>query len=109
MSGVIIIMSLVGITALITFLSLYRYYWHPKKHWEELYSMLRKRGIGERPENIVKSYYKLQQKNLSEREIRKLTKEFLYNDKDFFLTMYDTTKRERKKAKNGSTGGSNVH
>jgi len=102
MSGVLIIMGLIATVGITMFLLMYKFYWHPKKHWEELYVMLRRRGIGERPENIIKSYYKLQQRNLSEKEIRKLTKEFLFNDKDFFLTMYDNVKGLKKKKEKGN-------
>lgn len=98
MSGVLIIAGLVGITGIIIFVLLYKYYWHPKKHWDELYEMLGRRGIGDRPENIVKSYYKMKQNNLSEKEVRRLTKSFLYNDKDFFLTMYDNLADAKKKS-----------
>lgn len=95
MTGVYVIMVLVGLGALVTMLLMYKFYWSPKKHWDELYSMLRRKGIGDRPETIVKDYYKLQHRNLSEKETRELTRQYLFNNKEFFLTMYDNIKGKK--------------
>lgn len=91
-------MVLIGLGAGAMLAMLYKWYWSPKKDWDELYAMLRKRGIGDRPESIVKRYYKLQNRNLTEKEVRSLTKQYLFNNKEFFLTMYDNiSKSERGK------------
>lgn len=55
--------------------------------------MLRKRAIAEKPETIVRQYYKSQQKNLTEKEVKKLTNDYIRLQKDFFFTMYDNTRR----------------
>ena len=96
MAGVLIIMALVGVGAFTMFALLWKFYWSPKKHWDELYEMLRKRGIGDRPENIVKSYNKLMNNNLTEKEVRKLTRQYLFSNKEFFLTMYDNIQQGRR-------------
>lgn len=58
--------------------------------------MLRSKGIADHPESITKRYYKLQGQNLSEREVRKLTNQYVHLNREFFLTMYDLVKRGEK-------------
>ncbi len=88
--SVLVILGLVAVGGIAFMFLLWKWYLNPKNHWDELYEMLRSRGIGDRPQSIVKRFYELQHKHYTEKEIRKLTTQFLYNNKEFFLTMYDT-------------------
>ncbi len=99
MVGVLIIMGLVAVSAITGFVIIYKKYFQPKEHWDELYEMLRKKGIGDRPENIVKSYYRMQGKFLLESEVRKLTRQYLIHNKDFFITMYDAIIQNEREEK----------
>ena len=62
--------------------------------------LLRSNGIADRPETIVRRYYKAQGKSYSEKEVKKLTGQYMENNKDFFLTMWENIKPKDNK-KNG--------
>jgi len=78
------------------FFLFYKLYWEKKIDRKDCIEMLRSKGIADHPESITKRYYKLQQENLSEREVRKLTNQYIHLNREFFLTMYDLVKRGEK-------------
>lgn len=78
------------------FILFYRFYWSIRIEKEYLVDLLRSNGIGDRPETIVKKYYKTQGRNLEEKEVRSLVKQFRHNNMEFFLTMYEHIKHKEK-------------
>lgn len=92
MAGIIFI--LLGIAGLGTaFILFYKLYWEKRIDRSQVEEMLTKHGIGFSPEEIVKGYYKTKGLNKSDKEVKKLTKQFISNDKEFFLTMWEQSKR----------------
>jgi len=79
------------------FILFYKFYWSHRIDREEVKEILIKAGIGDRPETIVKNYYQnIQHENLDEKKVRSLTRQFTENNKEFFLTMYDLTKKHQE-------------
>lgn len=79
------------------FLLFYKFYWSKKIDRDEVLELLSTKGIGDRPETIVRDYYKTQGQVLQEKDVKKLTKQFIQNNKEFFLTMYDIIKKGKNK------------
>ena len=90
--GITFILLALGVSGLL-FALFYKFYWSKKIDYDETVALLRSKGIGDKPENIVKRYYKVKSSDiLTESRVRKLTKEFMQNDKDFFVTMWENSK-----------------
>lgn len=81
------------VVAGVSFILYYKFYLSRKLDRKETIELLRTRGIGDRPETIVKDYYKKQGKILNEKEVRKLTNDYLSMNKDFFITMWEYNKK----------------
>lgn len=80
-------------TSLGGFFLFYKLWWERRIDRKDCIDMLRSKGIADHPESITKRYYKLQGQNLSEKEVRKLTNQYVHLNREFFLTMYDLVKR----------------
>jgi hypothetical protein len=83
------------------FVLFYKLWWEKRIDRKEVETLLRQKGIGEKPQTIVRRYYKTQGKNLTEKEVNKLTNDYTRVQKDFFLTMWENIKQREKN--NGST------
>ena len=92
----IFLLIAIGATAFFIF---YKYFWSRKIDREDVIKLLRTKGIGDRPETIVRNYYKTQGQNLEEKEVKKLTRQFEQNNKESFLTMFDVTKKSKQDTK----------
>ena len=103
MAGILFV--IIGLASFgVGFFLFYKLYLEKIIDRRETIDLLRKNGIGDRPENLTKRYYKSQNENLDEREVRKRTNQFMRNNKEFFLRMYEVgrqkdfqTKPEEKK------------
>lgn len=84
------------------FFLFYKFWWEKRIDRKDCIEMLRSKGIADHPESITKRYYKLQGDNLTEKEVRKLTNQYIHLNKEFFLTMYDLDKRGENDKENNN-------
>ena len=95
-SGLIIRIIIIA-SCVAGFFLFYKFWWEKKIDRKDCIEMLRSKGIADHPESITKRYYKLQGDNLSEKDVRKLTNQYIHLNREFFLTMYDlVSKREEE-------------
>lgn len=95
--GVIAILIICGVG----FLTFYKLYWEKQIDRKDVEEKLAKKGIGDKPETIVRQYYKIiHNEILEEKEVKRRTNQFIANDQEFFLTMWENMKK-----KNGETIG----
>lgn len=84
----------------LAFYVFYRIYLSPRAQKQAVIEILRKNGIGDKPESVVKNYHlHCMNQKLTEQAVRKLTREYRNNNPEFFLTMYLNTQSELKKKK----------
>lgn len=87
-SVIVIPIIVVAIVGLISYLA-YRYVIVDVSSKRAVQKMLRQYDIDKTPSQIIREYYKIQGKMLSESEIRGIERECLRNEPDQFLAMYD--------------------
>lgn len=96
MGGILFV--IIGLASFgVGFFLFYKFYWEKKIDRKDVIDLLRSKGIHEQPETIVRNYYKTQQINKTEGEIKKLTSQYSRLQKDFFLTMYENIQRRKTK------------
>ena len=100
-SALVVNLMILG-TACAILIAIYHFVISYKIDRKDTIDLLRQKGIGDRPETITKNYYKTQGENLDEKQVRKKTKEFIKNNKEFFLTMYDVTNKHKRETNESS-------
>lgn len=98
-SPIIIPIIVVSIVGLIGYL-VYRYVVVDMSSKRAVQRTLRRYDIDKTPSQIIREYYTIKGKPLSNREIRGIEKECLRNEPDQFLAMYDVIRE--KSAQNGA-------
>lgn len=96
MPSALMLVSIVVGSCVGTFFLFYKFWWEKRIDRNEVIDLLRSKGIADKPETIVRQYYKSQQLNKSESEVKKLTKQYARLQKEFFLTMYENIHKGEK-------------
>lgn len=92
-SAVVIPIIVVAIVGLVGYL-VYRYLIMEMSSRRAVTRTLRRYRIDKSPSQIIREYHTLRGQSLSEREIRGMEKEYMLNEPDKFLEMYDEIRDE---------------
>ena len=92
-SVIVIPILVVAIVGLVGYL-VYRYLIADMSSRRNVSMTLRRYDIDKTPSQIVREYYLLKGQTLSDREVRNIEREYVRNEPDQFLSMYDVIREQ---------------
>lgn len=102
-SPVVIPIIVVAIVGLVGYL-VYRYLIMEMSSRRAVTRTLRRYRIDKSPSQIIREYHVLRGQSLSEGEIRGMEREYMRNEPDRFLEMYDAIRDKPARSGNGNQG-----